>query len=218
MLKVTTPASNKRLTTVAAVRAMFGMTTDQMNDSGVEALIDRASDAAAAFCGRPFATETVRQIEFPQHLLHSIALERFPVSSVGLTVTEGGASLTIDADFVLDEEVSALRRLVNGYRWDWRCVSIQIDYTAGYVLPEDDGERTLPHDVEQAALYIVSDFWKMIKNAASDGNGIRALTLDGVGSVQYDTPRLTSTADGTEPGGLNPVAKILLAPYKRVSM
>jgi hypothetical protein len=218
MLKVITPAANKRLTTVEAVRAQLGVTQGEFNDAGVEALIDRVSAAIPAYCGRGFATEIVRQTEFPQLGLLSIPLARFPVVADSITVTENGVALTADVHFVLDEDVSTLRRIVGGFRRDW-CGSVVIDYTAGYVLPEDDGERTLPADVEMAALYLIGDMYQTIKNAPNGGYAVRSLTLDGVGSITYDTPRITQASDAGSPGAaLNAVAQILLAPYMAVTL
>lgn len=203
MISVTTPASNTRLTTVDAVRSQYGITAARAADGVLEGLIDRASGMVVAYCGRPFATQVYKQTEFPTQSVLSIPL-RPPARAI--TVVEGGVTLSPTDDYLFDDELSVVRRSCNtGYRRFWSPTPITITYTAGYVLPEDDGDRTLPHDVEQAALYLVGDLWKV--QSRQDASTLKREKIDGVGEIDYYTISMTSAM-------INPAAEMLLAPYR----
>ncbi len=62
VLIVIAPATSNRLTTVNRARALLGF--DNPDDAAVDVLIDKASEAIAEWCRRPFALETVRETNY----------------------------------------------------------------------------------------------------------------------------------------------------------
>lgn len=209
MLTVITPATNTRLTTVAAVRDQFSISTTDLDDAKVETLIDRASAMAVAFCGRPFAKETVRQLAFLQAPAQTIVLERSPVDAASLTVTESGTALVKDTDFYLVADRPILFRMDSGRPSLWSRATIQIDYDAGYVLPDDVGTRTLPADVETAVLYLAGDILQVVQRG--EGGILKRERVDGLGDQEWYMPGAASRMS-------NPVSEILLAPYRKVAI
>lgn len=209
MLTVTTPATNARLTTVAAVRAQFGITTDQLNDASVEALIDRASDAAASFCNRVFGVESVRETLRDVSNRASIYLDRTPVHLSTIAIVEDAVTLVSGADFAFDARRGALARLMNDCPAFWSAQKIVIDYDAGYVLPDDDGTRTLPHDVETAAIYLAGDMWRVIQQGQL--GAIKREMVEGVAQIEWWQPLALGRLS-------NQVSELLLAPYHKVAL
>lgn len=208
MLTVTTPATNTRLTSIEAVRAMYGMTTSQLDDAGVETLIDRASAAVVSYCNRPFARETVRQVEYLTSCVPSITMERMQAVVSSVEVTEGSTALVRDTDFVVNEEVWSLYRLSGTSRREWSPCTLTITYQAGYTVPADGADYTLPKNVEDACLRLVGDGWKVVQGQT--GGVLKRERIEGVGEWEWFMPGSASQLS-------NPVSEMLLADFRRIT-
>ena len=199
MLTVITPATSRLLTTVPAARDLLGL-GDEVDEIYLRDLIAQASAAIVSHCRRPFARETVRET-FRPRASAPLILSRSPVLGAA-TVTLDGAAL--DASVLdLDPESGLLHRVDGlGLRTCWSGYGAAVEYTAGWLLPGQDG-RDLPPDVEQACLTIVA--------ARHAGRGRdpmqRSRSVEGVGS--------SSWIAAADMGALPPQATDLLAPYRR---
>lgn len=152
MIEVITPATNLKLTTVAAVKADLGITgSDQ--DAQLGTLIDQYSAAIVGWCDRPFALETVRETLFERCRSDGLMLSRWPIVSI-TSVAIDGTTLN-PADYVADKVTGILyRRSATAHGAYWPAGESVVEFSAGYILPGDD-DRTLPHDVERAAIMLV---------------------------------------------------------------
>jgi len=205
MLTIITPAVTRALTTVDATKAEMCETS--ADDDGWFALsIDRATAAIEHWCRRSFAAETVRESVWLTSPAESVSLSRWPVLSVA-SIIEGGAQLPPDA-FEVDGAAGLAYRLTDpDARRLWRAGRIVATYTAGYVLPGDPG-RTLPEDLERAAIMLVRNWW----NERDRDPLVKAEQTEGVGRTEYWV--------GAPAGGatLPPEVEGLLQPYRQIPM
>lgn len=167
MLEVVTPAANKQLTTLEAVKGELGI-TDTAQDALLSALSDRASDAIVTFCGRPFAQEGYRET-VAGYGGTRLLLSRTPVVGVASVLADS----EIITDWLLEDAEAGLLFRKRGWQWapilGWNIVwqpvggsenlNFTVEYTAGYVLPGDAGVRTLPCDIEQACIEVVKAWY-----------------------------------------------------------
>jgi hypothetical protein len=201
MLTVITPATSTRLTTVPTALAHLGLdgSPDEFYPGD---LVDAASAAIASYCNRVFALETVREIF--RNSGDTLVLTRTPV--VGeMTVAIGGAAIAA-GDMECDREAGLLYR-VSGYdRVRWPSGAVSVTYQGGYSLPGRSGQ-TLPRDVEQACLVMVS----ALHSARGRDPLLRSETTEDVGASSWLDPRAGMEA-------LPPQAAGLLAGYRRWSI
>ena len=204
MLTLISPAAHRRLTTVEAIKVELAL-TGGTDDACLEALIDQASDAIAAWCGRSLALEGVRETLYRDGWAGMLMLSRWPVVSIE-AVMIGGAALAPGSVEV--EDGGLLHRLDDsGQRVGWPSGRMMVEYSAGYILPGLPG-RTLPKDIERAAITLVKA-WFMSR--ARDPQ-IKAETVDGIGSTSYGF-------SGLDRGfSLPPEVEGLLAPYRAVGV
>lgn len=95
MLEVITAAENRKLTTLAAVKADLGLTGAE-EDARLDALIEQYSAAIVGWCGRPFALETLRETIFGRAATDGLMLSRWPIVSIA-SITVGGAEVAAEA-------------------------------------------------------------------------------------------------------------------------
>lgn len=201
MLEIVTPATETKLTTVDAVRADCAITLDQASDIDVERWIDQQSAAIVGWLGRPLALETVRETLFERSSTDLLALTRFPVVQIASLTVNGTA---IDEDgYAVDRAAGLLYRRSPTRCLFWPHGETVITYSAGYVLPGEAG-RTLPHDIERAALLLIRYGWL----AQSRDPSIRSETEDGVGATTY------FNALGTAADAMPLEVQGLLSPYR----
>lgn len=211
MIRCSVPPLSTQLTTAQAVQDELGIGHDPRMDP----LVAQASAACVGYCGRPFAQATwIETFGAPVPLL----LSRVPVTQV-VSVTRNGIALA-DTDYELDADAGIIlgpsgaggdgdwpHHADGCFGWHRRSVPTVVTYVAGYLLPNDPG-RTLPDDVERAALEMVKALWFSSGEGARDP-GIRSETTEGIGATQYRDPI---------PGafGLPSMARDLLTPYRRL--
>lgn len=213
MITVTAVATNRRLTTVEAVREQFAITQAQADDAVLAVLVERASAAVATYCNRIFARQTYLQTTYLDGMyVQVLLLERFPaLLDNTFVLTENNAILVRNTDYVVDEDSWVVYRLSGSCRRQWTYPSITIAYKAGYVLPGTDG-RDLPYEIEQACLYEVGKAWSHTQNGTEQL--IKSEKVDNVGEVQYYVPGATAVVTSSL---LSDVAARLLDPYIRLT-
>lgn len=203
MFEVITPATETRLTTVAAVKADLGITTTDQ-DTRLGALIDQYSAAIATWCDRVFARETVREtLSLSRTSDRSqLALDRWPIVQVDAVTLDEAA---LDPSLF---HVSALTGLLtylgtSTYDGHWPVGRTVITYRTGYVLPGNDG-RSLPHDIERACIMLVKGAWF----ATARDPSLRSEQTDGVATLTY------FGAAGGMSEGMPLEVQALLSPYR----
>lgn len=204
LLTVLAASNTYDLTILATVKGELGITDQTLNDQ-IDAWIDQASAAIAAYCNRVFGLETVQEEFWPDRsdiLTEGVAplrLERWPVSSV-TSVVEDGVTLVSGTNFRIDTKVGHLIRLdSNGWPTSWPAEAIVVVYVAGYTLL--DG---LPQDIERAAITMVKQAYFRARRDPS----IKQESIPGVRDVSY------WIATGIDAGNMTPDVVNLLAPYR----
>ena len=202
MLDVITAATDLKLTTVAAVKADLGIVgTDQ--DVRLGGLIDQYSAAIIGWCDRPFALETVRETLFERCASNGLMLARWPI--VAVAAVSINATALNPADFIADKVTGILYRRGSTIRGEfWPAGETIIDYQSGYVLPGEIG-RTLPYDVERAAIMLV----KGAHLACGRDPALRSEEIDGVGTTTW------FASSGAAIDGMPLEVQGLLAGYRR---
>jgi hypothetical protein len=165
MFSVITPAANKKLTTVDAVKTELGITGNAEDDK-IGRLIDRMSSMIARYVGVPaandgsatLAEETLEQPFRESPWLRggrrSVVLARKPVTGI-VSIKIGDAE--IDADgYELDGAAGILSR-VGGYSSSLSVTAglrTVITFKAGWTLPPA-ANSTLPPDIEGAVIGLI---------------------------------------------------------------
>jgi hypothetical protein len=167
VLTLSTVAESTALTTVQAVKDRLAITTTTEDDY----LTDQIDRATAAICtylnvapttngARTLGSETLVEtfrfgnaysanLPFNNDLL----LARGPVTSITSVVVDG---TTLDpTEYEVDGLTGCLHRLTTSDVFTpWYGRKIVVTYVAGWALPDDD-DRTLPFDIEDAAIELV---------------------------------------------------------------
>ena len=210
-ITVITPAASKDLTVLATVQAELEI-TGAADDGFINTLIQQASAAIVAYCGREFAAEEVDET-VKAYGTATLMLSRTPVTTLtSVTLDDGVSSLTVPAsDYMLeDAENGFIRSLTGGWKWTAaqgagiiarpvagsEFQAYRIRYTGGYTLL-----TTLPHDVERACIDLV----KVKYLARGQGGNITEQEVPGVYRAEY------------APGDVTPAIRSLLAPWRRVA-
>lgn len=201
LLTVTVAATERKLTTAAALRADLGVSSTEASDARLEDLILRASRAIESYCGRVFAKETLSEV-FRCPRGHVLPLTRYPVVTL-TSVTEDGTALSASA-YETDTAAGRLYRLSSDARICWSAAKVTVVYDAGFILPPTGGS-TLPPDIEAAALKLAAGFYF---GAARDPL-VKGESADGIGSVDYWVGGMPGAS-----GELPPDVLALLAPYR----
>ncbi|MCO5132443.1 MAG: hypothetical protein M9932_18125 [Xanthobacteraceae bacterium] len=200
-LTIIEAAAETKLTTIAAAKAEMQLTSGA-DDAYLTTLIDQASDAVRSWCKRVFAIETVRESIYPDTPGKSLMLSRWPVVAIAAVTING---VVEDVANVEAEDSGHLFRLdASGCRASWPSGRIVVEYSGGYVLPGQPN-RTLPNDIERAALSLVRGSWF----ARTRDPLIRSEAVDGIGSTDYFSGTVSR---------LPPDAESLLSPYRNVKL
>ena len=209
---MTLPAN--ALTTVESVNATLGYTTgdDAARDALIERYIALASDTIEQMCGRKFyrATDYAERVPAGQSIYIQI-YDHYPLVSISSITYDDDTATTIDSsDYEISEADAGMIRNING---GWRNTQVYtfsgptrylatpealrdwvpaytVTYTGGYITPqqEDDGvgDRTLPFDLEQAAIdAAVSQYYQRTRDKGVSSVGM------GRSSVSYGSANST---------------------------
>lgn len=201
MLTVTTPASTTDLTTLAAVKAELGISTTE-HDTQLGNYISQASDSVISYCNRVFARESVSETFRIERPGKGLVLSRYPVTAIA-SVVENGVTLAA-SDYETNAGDGVLWRLQGDSQSRWACGKIVVNYTGGYLLPNDVG-RNLPNDIERAAIMMVVHAF----NVAGTDASVKRESIDGIGSTErFQLPE----------SGIAPDVESLLARYRQVAL
>lgn len=154
---VTAAAASEALTTLERVKAELDL-TGGAHDELLTRKIAEASAGVEAHLGRTLRRESLSQIFWGAHdCVEALVLDRDPVVSIDSITLDDDA--VAETDYRLDAESGLLYRLSDGYAHSWAwCKSVVVAYTAGYLLPGENG-RNLPAAIEGAVVKLVSSFW-----------------------------------------------------------
>ena len=157
-------------------------------DATVTALIADAQALIEAEVGRTL--ESASRTETFDGGRVTLFLKHWPVTAVA-TVTEDGASLTVDDDFKFYEN-GKLIRVSGDYQVAWKTLkrqAIDVAYTGGFDTPDHDSQ--LEHLGSICAEVVARAFRLGAKNAAvpvtAGAGGVQSVTIDGRGTISYAT-------------------------------
>ena len=187
------------------------ITTD---DDFLTRSITRCSRAAANFCNRTFAIETVqdqitlRRDRWPRMIVERpeiLQLTRWPLVVV-TSVTVDGTALVAGTDFLVDATNGQLQRLNDyGNMTPWIGETIVVVYSAGYVLPDQSpvtGALNLPDDIQDAVSRMVYTRYAERQRDPL----VKSEQVDGVGRTDYIIP--------SGDGNLSPDVEDILDNYR----
>lgn len=162
---------DKALTDLDTVNAELGFTTgvDPIRDALLERYINVASQAFQTLIDRCLAKTVYTGYKAASNNSNNFYLKEYPILSVEsfqisgddydyeiIETGEEGSYLYNEDGFVGNARVfGSLTRTYYGES----SLDVEVDYTAGYVLPKDAGDptpiRTLPYDIEDAVINVV---------------------------------------------------------------
>ncbi len=216
MLTVRTSSTGDGLTTVDALKQHLGLTTTSEDEKLADAIL-AASAAVATYIGYYPLRQSYRET-VAGYGSRTLMVSRTPLTTI-TTMYYGSTGLVVDAtEYVIDNAEAGLIVRDLGFPWsagvEWDLdshvvpgserKSFIIDYTAGWVFTTD-ADRTLPHDLEHAALEGAKSLYL---GRARDGD-IAAKTVGDL-SVTY-------RRQGDKPAGSLPDESLsLLERYRRL--
>lgn len=158
------------LTTLATVRSELSLTSSA-DDTYLCRLIEGASDFIAQYCNRDFYKATVTE-KVKGFGAVRIVLSRTPIISIASISYLGS---TIDSDSYEIENAST-GFLYRSAGWNWTAqlwlnttddvavgserAAFSATYTGGYVTPNQSGTRTLPYDLEDVCIQLVTQRYR----------------------------------------------------------
>ena len=165
-ITVTTPATETKLTTVAACRAHESI-DDDANPATIERMIRAASRAIEKYCGRTFARQTYEE-RIDGNMSRELLLRNSPI--IGIPTVLCDSSPVVDFE-VGDAAAGILYRTAgwqstgvslwfaeNTFLPDVNGTRYTVSYEAGYLLPGEK-DSTLDADIEEACIETVAFWW-----------------------------------------------------------
>lgn len=202
ILTVTEPASDRRLVTLAQVKAELEV-AGSGEDAYLETQIARASARAETYCNRIFAIQTVSELwrrdPFQwEEAMMELTLDRAPTVEI-TSVTTDDRALPED-EFELDAEPGLLFRLRSGQRADWFWFVVR-----QIVVVYSGGFETIPADVQAAVLGLI----KLQRAARTRDPLVKSQSVPGVLDQSFWVGSIGSD------GALPPDIAGMLDPYVR---
>ena len=199
-LTITEAAESIDLVTLARVKLELGI-TDADSDGLLESKITETSAAIAEYCNRVFALERVTEKFRFGGEADVLTLRRWPVAEIHSVTVDG--TVLDESEYEIDTGDGTLTRLWSDTLAPWSaCYSIQVDYSAGYVLPGQAGDGpSLPADITAAALQLIQ--MRVTQQGQAREFDLRSIEIPGVVRKEYfDT---AAAAASTTTGGTLPV-------------
>lgn len=218
-LTVATAATNRLLTSASRVKSSLGI-TDSTQDSLIGELIRRVSDEILVYLRYPRADDgtipTLGRESFVETIryaygVYELFLTRRPIATIS-SVVEDGTTLTEGTHFQVNKNAGVLERLDGDDITSWSADKIVVTYSAGYILPDDEGTRDLPYEIEEAAIYTVLARMSDLDPSAVDPE-VKSETLFEVYSASYANAGTSGRAFG-DAGTLPHRAMALLAAHR----
>lgn len=217
LVTITSRMSDQRLVTVEQAKAELNL-SDATDDVYVAGLVNRASSVIARHCARTLGvtgySETFRHnySAFPLPIGYvypdyhyryrdrhhrPLIVSNVPIYIGNAATVEAAVTITVDgtqlaqdgSDYEIDAEAGLIWRLIDGYRMHWTGLVTVVEYSAGYVCPNDTaiGDVTLPYDIQDACLQLVRSAYF---GRATDSS-VQYELVEGVGRIQYRQNRNT---------------------------
>jgi len=157
------------LTTVQEVKDFLGITADTEN-SFIERMINVYSQKIESFCNRKFGTATYTDEKYKGLGTNALQLENYPVTALTSISVSDVALDSTDYELMKGVGLTNTGEINKETLWtstgvrdavsleeQYPSYNIKVTYTAGYVLPKDDGDpaRNLPYDLEQTCIDMV---------------------------------------------------------------
>lgn len=202
---VTVPATNYDLVDLDTVKDELSI-TGGASDARLKRYITAASAAAAQYCNRVFAVETVQDVidlerdPFPWQVpggTETLQASRWPILTLSSLVDDTD-TLIDGTDFRSDLPKGLFYRLSPfiGSVVDWPAVPVTLIYQAGFA--------TVPADVEDAVIRMVRSRWF----AKGRDPMVREINVPGVLEQQFWIPT------GTDAGAMTPDVTDILDNYR----
>lgn len=207
------------LTTLATVAGDLGITTPGASDDALIRLINAASGAIEQYVQRRLYREAAIVEKVPGHGSQRLLLSRTPINALTSILRDG---LAVDSVVIEDAERGFLR-LDQGFLSTarlWGGViaheplpgsedpAYVVTYDGGWVTPAQEGSptpvRTLPWDLEQAAIVTCRAWWKARQRDPS------------IIQERLMSWAATYASDESSPLELPQGVKALLEPYRRL--
>jgi hypothetical protein len=203
VLAVIEPATDANLLTVAELRVAAGLADDDSSLDSVLVLQGRAASSTIASACR------VRSGSGGQPtLLRETLVETFrglPTGRIGSLVLARRHCVVVESIFVDESEIDPSDYVVgpeagmvarsNGW---WEGTSIEVTYRAGFLIEQptepEEGADLVPDDLRYAATLMTQQLRASIPPTDRDLL-TRGITIEGVGSVQYATDSLSTSAE-----------------------
>lgn len=202
IVTVTEAAASFDLTTLANVKAELNITTGT-NDAVLRRYITGASAAAAKFCNRVFAVETVSELFLRGHSCFArrgpLQLARWPLITV-TSVTEDDGLLAVDDDYIVSAPNGQLVRMSGDAVSRWSSFNVTAVYSSGFA--------TVPADLEDAVIRMVTKRWSAKGRDAT----LKQREIPGVLNESY------WIATGEDAGNLTPDIADILNNYRAVNV
>lgn len=202
-IEITVPAEDFTLVSLDNLKLALRI-TGTAEDDFLKLIISWASAEVATYCNRVFAKETVVETitEIPNEATR-IFLSRWPLLTADLDSVEvGGAALTIDTDFALDEISGKLTDLT-GEGW---AEPVVVTYSGGYELP-DESPLALQHTT---ILFAREAYF-----AAQRGDQSIRMVAHKESRIIYFDPNIANRAVASAGSPAQRAAKDLLAHFTR---
>ncbi len=162
---------------------------DYSKDKFIERLVNSASEMISKYCNRKFIADTYSEY-YKGSGRQKLVLNQYPVNYI-TSVKVDSASLTAGTDYVTADQTYLDQGIIfknNGWTWYGYLTglvgeltapvdNIEVVYSAGYTL-SPEASRTLPYDLEDACISLVSTQYEMI--------GSKQLTKETIGPLSSD--------------------------------
>lgn len=143
--------SDHALTTLDPVKTELDIDLDDPKwDDYLTRLINAASEDIEGYCRRGFKKEKQTD-KLDGNGRQKLIVPHFPIITIN-SIKINDVALDPDEYEPLDDKSG---RLFRKKYWPKGTRNIEIDYEAGYVLPQSDDSRTLPYTIEDACIITV---------------------------------------------------------------
>jgi len=216
MLTVIEPADTTALTTLDRAKLSLGI-SDDLDDEYLEMLIEQQSDYVCGYLNvamaddgtRTLGLETVEETFAPVAWRPRLILSRVPVVTIDAILVNDETLLDPEEYGVSGATGLLYRGSPSGFNWWWSYQNVSVTYTAGWLLPGDDG-RNLPAVIESGCMSLLS--------TARAGRGrdplAKAEDIPGVIRTEYWVGS-TGGAMGAGASGMPPDIESRLSMYRR---
>jgi len=182
------------LTTLDALKGYIGIDKDEddpARDEALTQLINAASAWLETKLGRKLARNTYTQ-RYTAPGTQNLCLNEYPIISIGHIKDRYTGEEITDYEFededegeigvVFREDGWTYKGHLGGLSYDYTAPQryLEVEYTAGYVLPKDateDDPATLPSDLEAVIWAMIAQQWAILEN---DASGLSAFSISDV--------------------------------------